>query len=323
MASNSAIPIAESAPQRRPARRRSWNPFTLGDQPFFEDKNRAFWILQSAGWAGYFVLRTLSNIGNAANGAWSCGAMPCTTRCSPRPAISITLLMASAFRRLIRMKPVYTWVGTIVIVVIAAAGFSAIETWSYRHLRRCRVPPGGTSLPRRDPAHRLAADRLVGALLQHQLFPAARGAERPAGAARKPGVQRPARHAALPAQSALPVQHAQFDLDPRAAEADRPGQRDAVATVLVPALHAGQREHRPGHDRPGDRDSEALSRDRDDALRGAAAAAFPYRAIGDPGADPLAAAPAADRECDQICGDAAGRGRRHHDRNQARRATAC
>ena len=30
------------------------------DRPFFDDKNRAFWILQTAGWTGYFILRTLS-----------------------------------------------------------------------------------------------------------------------------------------------------------------------------------------------------------------------------------------------------------------------
>src|SRR5437764_2794229 len=35
------------------------------DQPFFEDKNRAFWILQSIGWTGYFVLRSLSGFANS------------------------------------------------------------------------------------------------------------------------------------------------------------------------------------------------------------------------------------------------------------------
>src|SRR6185503_9801599 len=61
---NSAVQPVESLTQ--PARRRrGWNPFRFRDQPFFDDKNRAFWILQSAGWTGYFVLRTLSGIGNA------------------------------------------------------------------------------------------------------------------------------------------------------------------------------------------------------------------------------------------------------------------
>src|SRR5438046_7568556 len=34
------------------------------DRPFFDDKNRAFWVLQSIGWGGYFFLRTLSGIAN-------------------------------------------------------------------------------------------------------------------------------------------------------------------------------------------------------------------------------------------------------------------
>ena len=43
---------------------------------------------------------------------------------------SITLLMAAAYRRLIRMKPIFTWVASILILIVAAAAFSAIETWS-------------------------------------------------------------------------------------------------------------------------------------------------------------------------------------------------
>ncbi|GGO95829.1 MAG: sensor histidine kinase [Sphingomonas sp.] len=33
-------------------------------RPFFEDKSRAFWMLQAAGWGGYLVLRTVSSISN-------------------------------------------------------------------------------------------------------------------------------------------------------------------------------------------------------------------------------------------------------------------
>src|SRR6185503_7916321 len=35
------------------------------NQPFFEDKNRAFWILQSIGWVGYFLLRSISGFANS------------------------------------------------------------------------------------------------------------------------------------------------------------------------------------------------------------------------------------------------------------------
>jgi len=119
---NSFVQTAAPAPRQASA---GWNPFRLHGRPFFEDKNRAFWILQSAGWAGYFILRTLSGIANAMG--WS---YVLHTALLTATGYSITLLMASAFRRLIRMSPIATWVGSIAIVAIAAAGFSAIETWS-------------------------------------------------------------------------------------------------------------------------------------------------------------------------------------------------
>ncbi len=137
MASNSALPIAESAP-RRPARRRSWNPFRIGDQPFFDDKNRAFWILQSVGWSGYFVLRTLSGIANEMGWFYVVHTALLTAA-----GYSITLLMAAAYRRLIRQRPVYTWVGTILIVAVAAAAFSAIETWSIATFIQPGIRPEG------------------------------------------------------------------------------------------------------------------------------------------------------------------------------------
>lgn len=133
---NNALPMAEPAPL--PARRRSWNPFAFREQPFFDDKNRAFWILQSAGWAGYFLLRTLSGIANAMGWGYVVHTALLTAT-----GYSITLLMAAAYRRLIRMKPVYTWGGTIVIVVVAAAGFSAIETWSVSTFVQPGIRPEG------------------------------------------------------------------------------------------------------------------------------------------------------------------------------------
>ena len=95
-------------------------------QPFFKDKNRAFWMLQSFGWGGYFVLRTLSGIANAMG--WS---YVLHTALLTATGYSVTLLMAAAYRRLIRAKPLVTWVATVAIVLLAAAAFSAIETWSH------------------------------------------------------------------------------------------------------------------------------------------------------------------------------------------------
>ncbi|HVH48960.1 MAG TPA: histidine kinase [Sphingomicrobium sp.] len=95
------------------------------ERPFFEDKNRAFWILQSTGWGGYFILRSLSGFAN------SMGAMYIVhTALLTATGYSLTLLMASLFRRLIAMRPIFTLTLSLFAVVIAAATFSIIETWS-------------------------------------------------------------------------------------------------------------------------------------------------------------------------------------------------
>ncbi len=133
---NSAVSISDTPPPKR--RKRGWNPFRVGDKPFFEDKNRAFWILQSVGWAGYFFLRTLSNIANEKIGSYVIHNALLTAA-----GYSITLLMASIYRRLIKVRPLYTWVGSILIVAVAAAIFSAIETWSIATFVDPRVRPEG------------------------------------------------------------------------------------------------------------------------------------------------------------------------------------
>ena len=123
-------------PTRRPAW--GWTRLRLQQQPFFQDKNRAFWILQSAGWAGYFILRTLSGIANAMG--WS---FVLHTALLTGTGYSITLLLAAAYRRLIRMRPIITWLSTILLVLVGAAIFSAIETWSHATFLRPGSRPAG------------------------------------------------------------------------------------------------------------------------------------------------------------------------------------
>jgi sensor histidine kinase YesM len=96
------------------------------DVPFFADKNRAFWILQSAGWSGYFVLRTLSGLANAVPAMFVVHTLLLTAT-----GYSLTLLMASLFRRLITMRALYTVILSLAAVFVASAAFSVIETWSH------------------------------------------------------------------------------------------------------------------------------------------------------------------------------------------------
>jgi two-component system LytT family sensor kinase len=119
---DSIVPAAAPQTGQAPS---NWSPFRPRGRSFFEDKNRAFWTLQSAGWAGYFVLRTLSGVANAMGWSYVLHTLLLTAT-----GYSITLLMAAAYRRLIQMNEIVTWVGSILIVISAAAAFSAIETWS-------------------------------------------------------------------------------------------------------------------------------------------------------------------------------------------------
>ena len=111
---------------------------TLRDQPFFDDRNRAFWILQSAGWTGYFILRIVTGIANAFGATYVIHTLLLTAA-----GYSLTLLMASAFRRLIRQRALVTWPATVGIVLLAAAAFSAIETWSLATFLKPGASPVG------------------------------------------------------------------------------------------------------------------------------------------------------------------------------------
>jgi signal transduction histidine kinase len=108
------------------------------DRPFFDDKNRAFWILQSIGWGGYFVLRTISGFANSMG--WM---LLVHTLLLTATGYSLTLLMGSLFRRVIKMRPIWTVILSFGAVVLASAVFSAIETWSVATFLKPGSNPGG------------------------------------------------------------------------------------------------------------------------------------------------------------------------------------
>ena len=108
------------------------------DRPFFDDKNRAFWILQSIGWTGYFLLRSLSGFANSMGWVFLVHTLLLTAT-----GYSLTLLMASLFRRLIRMRPIWTLALSLGAVVLAAAAFSVIETWSVATFLKPELRPAG------------------------------------------------------------------------------------------------------------------------------------------------------------------------------------
>jgi sensor histidine kinase YesM len=95
------------------------------DQPFFDDKNRAFWILQTIGWTGYLVLRLITGFANNRSWMWLVHTLLLTAA-----GYSLTLLLGSLFRRLIKMRPIWTLALSLFAVIIASSAFSIIETWS-------------------------------------------------------------------------------------------------------------------------------------------------------------------------------------------------
>lgn len=95
-------------------------------KPFFEDKNRAFWNLQSLGWLGAFVLRALSAIANGQPLSFLVPVLISTVT-----GYSVTLLMAVIFRALLKQKPIVTWTISIIVVLLAAAMCASIDAWVY------------------------------------------------------------------------------------------------------------------------------------------------------------------------------------------------
>ncbi|MFW2831271.1 sensor histidine kinase [Sphingomonas sp. ID0503] len=111
---------------------------SLRQKSFFADKNRAFWMLQSVGWSGYFVLRALTGV---ANDMGLLFIVP--TALATATGYSLTLLMASAYRRLITQKPIVTWPASILILLAASACFSIIEVWAHATFFRPGYRPEG------------------------------------------------------------------------------------------------------------------------------------------------------------------------------------
>jgi signal transduction histidine kinase len=100
-------------------------------KPFFDDKNRAFWTLQTVGWGFYMLLRLASGVGNGMSASF---AIPVLVNAAT--GYSITLVMASAFRWLLSRKPYVTWLGSVATIFVALAGYSAIDAWVYTLMGR-------------------------------------------------------------------------------------------------------------------------------------------------------------------------------------------
>lgn len=105
---------------------------------FFDNKNRAFWTLQIGGWGGYFLLRTLGGLANSMGLPFILPTILVTVT-----GFSITLLMAWAYRSIIRMRPVWLWTLTVLILLGGSVLFSVIEVWAHATFYQAGWRPEG------------------------------------------------------------------------------------------------------------------------------------------------------------------------------------
>ncbi|MEZ5708136.1 MAG: histidine kinase [Blastomonas sp.] len=92
--------------------------------PFFANKNRAFWNLQTLGWAGALALRGLSGIANGQPLSFLVPIIIATIT-----GYSISLVLAVVYRNLIDRKPLVTWGVTLVVLLFGAALYAFIDAW--------------------------------------------------------------------------------------------------------------------------------------------------------------------------------------------------
>jgi signal transduction histidine kinase len=116
-------------PARKDGRSRAMSVIPLQPQPFFHDKNRAFWSLQSVGWGGAFLLRAISGV---ANGQPASFLVPILI--STITGYSLTLLMAVGYRLLLTQRPIITWTISIALAFTAGAVSAFIDSWVFTTL---------------------------------------------------------------------------------------------------------------------------------------------------------------------------------------------
>ncbi|MXO91483.1 sensor histidine kinase [Pontixanthobacter aquaemixtae] len=98
--------------------------------PFFANKNRAFWVLQLAGWGGAFLLRATAAIANQQP-----TSLLLQHLISVITGFSITLVLSVIFRELINRRPIVTWGVTGVVLMLSVGLYTFIDAWVLQLIR--------------------------------------------------------------------------------------------------------------------------------------------------------------------------------------------
>ena len=119
-ASPSPLLSAPSRPRARP----------LSVRPFFENKSRAFWTMQAAGWTGYLMLRGVSSI---SNGLSLAAIIPVIVEAIL--GYCITMLLSTLYH-MYRRLPLITGVPLTVLTLLVAAGlYALLDAFSFSFIK--------------------------------------------------------------------------------------------------------------------------------------------------------------------------------------------
>lgn len=96
-------------------------------EPFFSNKNRAFWNLHSAGWAGLLLLRSTTAIANELDVSILVPALISTIT-----GYSISLILSVVYRTVFDRRSLVIW-GTVVgSLFVAVSAYAFIDAWVFQ-----------------------------------------------------------------------------------------------------------------------------------------------------------------------------------------------
>ncbi|MEM7689449.1 MAG: histidine kinase [Pseudomonadota bacterium] len=93
--------------------------------PFFASKNRAFWILQLAGWGGAFLLRAVTAFTNGLPLNYLLLILVTTIT-----GFSISVILSVVYRQLIGRKPLFTWGMSALVLALAVIVYGSVDVWA-------------------------------------------------------------------------------------------------------------------------------------------------------------------------------------------------
>ncbi|CAN5280398.1 hypothetical protein BH10PSE15_BH10PSE15_06860 [soil metagenome] len=99
-------------------------------RPFFEDKGRAFWRLQAAGWSGYLLLRSVSSV---SNGQDISGVVPVIVESIV--GYCITLLLSTLYHYYRGRRQLAAILLTIVTLAVATVLYSVLDAFSFSFIK--------------------------------------------------------------------------------------------------------------------------------------------------------------------------------------------